>query len=370
MRNTINIPDDIYESLGMTKPVPEDEIEETPKYQNGDDAHYLREATKEFPKFIRVHGKDLNGVLVACTGVREETMELSKCETETYDAAHVRILEGEHKSEGRSIKLRDLTVDELYDANDELNKLYKDVTNSITCEIRTRIYPEAVLSNSLNHYEMYTRRLDEIGEHVYKPEDAHSLEDAQVWLMKNHPQEWIGHSVSVSNGDLSFGAIPQAYDESNDKIRWNTREGREEIIREQAKYMESWYPEVGKVEVGTFDWSELDRLTAEKHDEIAASIAKQGGIRLREKGEAGFTDDLLASEDEKAHAKERLVKLIDRQDGTNIKNTREYKICKEMEAESEAKKTEHIPSAAEKKIMRQFGGEDEAPEASDEFTKY
>lgn len=300
---------------------------------NEADTDYLREATKESPKFIKVHGMDLDGVLVACTGVRKETMEISKWETETYDAAHVRILEGNHKSEGRSIRLRDLTVDELYDASDELTKLYRDVTNSITCEIHTRIYPEAVLSNSLSHYEMYTRSLDEIGERMYVPEGVHSIEDAEVWLIKNHPEEWIGHSVVVSNGDLLFSAIPQTYDDDSDKTRWNTREGREEIAREAAGHLESLNPEVGKVEVGKFDWSELDRLTTEKHDWIAALLAKQGGIRLREKGEAGFTDDLLISEDERAHAKENFARLIDRQHGINIRNTREYKICEEIDNE-------------------------------------
>ncbi len=267
----MNIPDSIYESLGMQKPEPEPEKESKQFYNRKDRFAELKTATKENPVFARVSGRDLKDTLVACEGVGDMIFEVSKYETYTAPEAHFRVLEGEFKAQGRGMELTDIRGMEYVEATDELKDLYKTTMDSIHCEIYTKLYPEVNVPEEMSHYDAYCKRIEPLCEMKYNPEGVRTLDEAEAWILKNHPEEYISMCSKNNIGDFSWGAIPQAYDEGS--LRWATRKGREEITRE--------YAERNGFELGKFNYEKADYFMKKNHDKIAKQLEEQG-LSLKE----------------------------------------------------------------------------------------
>ncbi len=93
------------------------------------------------------------------------------------------------------------------------------------------------------------------------------MDDAVAWILKNHPEEYVGMSAENNVGDFQFSAIIQAH---SDDLSWATREGRERITKEYAKKH--------NLEVGTFDYTKFDEVVNAKHDDIVQDLTAQGLI--------------------------------------------------------------------------------------------
>jgi hypothetical protein len=169
------------------------------------------------------------------------------------------VSDGKFKNEGRTIKLDSLKISEILDTTPKLLKLYKDVMDSIHIEITTKIYPEvSEIDENTDDYEY--RNVPYI-EQKYTPKDIHTIDEAEAWILKNYPEEYISMCAKNNIGDFLIGAIPQAYGEEKE---WMTREGREKITRQFAK--------VNGFEVGEFDYDKSDELLKENEDIIKEKL--------------------------------------------------------------------------------------------------
>lgn len=265
----MNIPDEIYKQFNMEKPK-EKEISKQ-NYQEFDIFSKLKEASMENPVFVKITGRDLIGILVACEGVKDMIFEVSKYESYTAPEAHFRILEGEHKAEGRCMEFDHIISLKYLDATKELQKLYKDTMDTIKCEIHVKAYPDIEIPDNISHLDLYSKKIEPLYEETYKPEGVRTLEEADKWILKNHPEEYISMCASNNIGDFTWGAIPQAYDEGG--LLWADRRGREEIIRKFA--------EIEGYEVGEFNYDKIDEFIRNDYEKITKNLEEQG-LKLKE----------------------------------------------------------------------------------------
>lgn len=259
------IPDNIYETLGMEKPK---EKEEIVPHKAVKDYDLLKQGTKENPIFLVVtespgEYKDsiecIKDTLVACTGIKDITFEENKYYTYTKECASLRCLNSQFKYEGRTIRLDRLKISEIKETTPELLKLYNEVLNSIHIKITTKIYPEVdIIDNDIDPYEY--RSIPYI-EQSYIPNGIHTIDEAEEWILKNHPEEYLSMCAKNNIGDFLIGAIPQAYGEEKE---WMTREGREKITKQFAK--------VNGFEVSDFDYDKSDSLLKENEDWIKEKL--------------------------------------------------------------------------------------------------
>ncbi len=240
----MNIKTEIYSALNLTK----NEVEEEKKVEEiitGEKADILRTATKEKPVFLYVMNTNyFPDTLCACTGVRKQTIEINKHYTETSDVAELRVLEGDFKGQGKIRKLEEIAV-KVIPTTDKLMDMYKNTLDMIKISIATFRYPEIHIPEGLSSLDIYKLRIPYEKENIYYPKDVYTIDDAIQWVLKNHPEEYIGMEVESNVGDILFSAIPQAYDNSGKNL-WATYKGREQLVREMAAAQ--------NYEVGEFHW--------------------------------------------------------------------------------------------------------------------
>lgn len=240
----MNIGENIYSALNLTK----HEVEEEKKTEEiiiGEKADILRTATKEKPVFLYVmNTNSFPDTLCACTGVRKQTIEINKHYTETSDVAELRVLEGDFRGQGRIRKLEEIAV-KVIPTTDKLMDIYKSVLDSIEIVIEAYRYPEINVPDDMYHMDVYKIKIPHEKESVYYPKNVHTLDETIQWMLKNHPEEYIGMYVESNVGDMMLSAIPQAYDNSGKNL-WATYKGREQLIREIAAAQ--------NYEVGEFHW--------------------------------------------------------------------------------------------------------------------
>lgn len=72
-----------------------------------------------------------------------------------------------------------------------------------------------------------------IEEKTWNPKDVHSLEDCEKWILKNHPDYYMGYSAQQKcpSGDFCCGAIPSAYG----REYCETYDARRKYAAERAK---------------------------------------------------------------------------------------------------------------------------------------
>lgn len=101
----------------------------------------------------------------------------------------------------------------------------------------------------------------------YDIPNVKTLEDAEKWVMKNHPAQFLGCSITSNISDVLAMAIPSyhAYEfhEMGYDFDYTTREGREALTR---KYAENRGFEVGEFTYDLLDKALDDKETEEEQD--------------------------------------------------------------------------------------------------------
>ena len=246
----MNIPDEVYKKLNLKKP----DIKTVIPLNEFKAKEFLSKGTMNSPAFCRVTylKENIKNILMACSGIEDiDTEEDFVCRTVTY--AHFRYIDGEKQGYGVTAPLSDIVVTECVMDTKRLQAVYDRVMSRIHCTITTCIYPDEKQPTDLTPYELYCLDFEPIETHTYEPEGVRTLEEAERWLLLNHPSEYIGHSIQNNVGDFSFGCVPQAYAEDGEDFM--SREGRERIIRRIA---ENRGMEVGEF---TYDDSESVRIS-------------------------------------------------------------------------------------------------------------
>ena len=89
----------------------------------------------------------------------------------------------------------------------------------------------------------------------YDIPDAKTLDEADQWVMKNHPAQYLGCSITSNISDFYCCAIPSYYGFGSEHD-YTTRQGREALTREYAKSH--------GLEVGEFTYDLLDKVIEER----------------------------------------------------------------------------------------------------------
>lgn len=91
---------------------------------------------------------------------------------------------------------------------------FKQLHDNAPYEIRGSIY--SITPDNFGRYE-------EVESKTWTPEDVHSLEDAEKWLMTNHPEYYFGASIAQKCVSGNFMGIPVPYESEPEQ---RTLEGR------------------------------------------------------------------------------------------------------------------------------------------------
>jgi hypothetical protein len=169
--------------------------------------------------------------------------------------------------------------------------LYNGIRESIKWTIELVQYPDIEISKEPEHsYDYLAYDLPEIIKHTYELTGFNDVFEVDAWVLKNHPEAYIGHHIYNNIGDFSILSVPQAHAESIRDKSWATREGREAIVRKYAEQMH--------LEVGDFDYSEIDAYISEHYDEVAKKTEdKKLGITLKFDVPEAEKDDIVLDDD-------------------------------------------------------------------------
>lgn len=185
------------------------------------------------PIFLNVRIKDRGAFTVTFLGTTTEEVEedFGLTHKETY--FHFRIISENERGKGISVPKEDiLFLEKTRDKDEDMwSREYQKTMLSIHTEITTFVYPEVSISPDFDEYKRYLINIDPIREKKYLLTEVKTLDDARKWVLRNHPEEYIGMCVKVNNGDFIAGAILQAYGDGN----FETCALREEYIKREAK---------------------------------------------------------------------------------------------------------------------------------------
>ena len=125
-------------------------------------------------------------------------------------------------------KYYDLTENDYKRCEKFLDK-YVDMRNSAPWKITGRFYDQ--LKSGQKYYEI--EQLQEESWQVDRLDGIKSLEDAENWLLMNHPDFYMGASIShaIPSGDFIALAVPCAEYPDDE---WETWEGRREYVKSLA----------------------------------------------------------------------------------------------------------------------------------------
>ena len=231
----------------------------------------LKEATPRNPVFVNLTIKDRDyndyedydkkypiwkGV-VACEGVEAVEFEENKMYTRKKEMAIFRgIQKGTNLNEGIQTNRRlepihnlllgkkDISIHKILEPTKELMDKYKNVKNQIYMTIKTKVYPtfeapknKEEAMKDFDEYMEFERKMNKVldnplKENTYKVKGLSSWEDAEKWLLKNHPEEAISFSYRTNSGN--FGVKPVIHMVS-DKSFLGTQEERNEYLKELSQ---------------------------------------------------------------------------------------------------------------------------------------
>ncbi len=267
------IPSEIYDAFGMKEPkedidvsinqtLTKDDYENVTNASNGKMVFARVSLLREKDYYEDDYEDGKNGVTIADDEknvlVAFEGTELVKeDEGFGYYSKHLcvqmRIMEGESKGQGRLVPLHNVYVHNyFYEGKivEDLKKEYETIVSKITSKINVNVYPEFPnITKPIPFDETF--QIEPIEKKEYHIPEVHFVDEAEKWMLKNHPEEFVTMSFSNSIGDflikpmICFSDIDK---DGNDGLRWTTREGRIDIARDYAKNVYGMET-VGKEEV-------------------------------------------------------------------------------------------------------------------------
>lgn len=237
----------------------------------------FRKATPDEPMFanISVYKEDVRRHnekrlewkgIVACTGVKTVNIEDDYGIYSDRHASFRAIEDGEmindvpygfhpKRSVGFYGDADNFVVNEYLETTPELKEQYASCIDDIKVTVSYADYTDAKPDKYLKgHLSADVIKGTEVTKEVIS--GAHSLNDAEIWMLKNHPGQLQGFSASTTSGDFRMTAIPSSHNYPDGQFE--TRKGRELYAAERAK-------ELG-VELGKFDYSKADVIINKQHD--------------------------------------------------------------------------------------------------------
>lgn len=244
----------------------------------------FRKATSEEPMFARVdlYGNDfyndnvpvkLWSGLVASSGVKgilyeddtEEDVVSFRALEEGVNHNKLEYHSPIKRTAGFSGHADNFVVTEMLERTPELMKQYEEAINDIKVTVTYRDY--GYKPDTYGHYhEIEGTEVTEVAE------GAHSLEDGERWLLRNHPGQFMGSNISTSSGDFSCGAVPCGCYETG---YYETRANREKYARESAERL--------GCEVGEFNYDLMDSIVRKQKSQFDRSASELDYIVNNEK---------------------------------------------------------------------------------------
>lgn len=217
--------------------------------------------------------------LVACEGVKNVTIEESKWETRNAEMAIFRGIEDGtslHEEtysarrlepiQARSLEQGNFYVQDIVKTTPELMKQYTDIRDQMVMTLRGHVFPEFKAPKEKMEYKygnfdamqkVRKNCLEAMNNplvvHTYELKGLDDYEDAEKWLLKNHPEEAISFVYSTTTGNFN---LQISLDAAAEKSYLGTREEREDYVRDlAARY---------GIDIPEFNYRDADKALAER----------------------------------------------------------------------------------------------------------
>ena len=269
----MQIPDSVYESLGIEKPAEEPE-KDTQLYTTEAKKNAFDGASAENPIYANVtingasynarEGREIPYTLEGVVAIdkldtvnveddyghgthKEDRVSMMVLDDNSFNTKEPDKVRPLIQGSGYSCDPDDVKVNEILERTPELDAKYEAAVGAREYEITGRIYPEVDLKG-LDHHNAYIEDVKvQPFETSYTVKGLRSLEDAEKWLLENHPAEFLGSNLSSNRGDFMCNCVPSAMVDGD----WSSRKNQEATIREYAKNRFG-------MECGEFDFSKGD----------------------------------------------------------------------------------------------------------------